>query len=829
MNFSVAKAVKSRDIFGGIIMNTSLTKVFLSFLLLFSVFTTALPQAAHAQATQQAAADYSKQLHTIEDKVVARQKELGIPGISLAIVKDDQIIYMKGLGYKDFENKIAVTPDTQFAIGSATKAFTALTVLMSQDEGKLSIDDSPKKYLPYFKMYDAETDKTIQIRDLLCHSSGLNRTDLAMITGKLSRAELIEVVAQAKPTAKLREKFQYQNIMFTAAGEIAARVQKQPYDQLIVNRIFNPLGMTNSTMSMKQMEKAKDYSFGYSYNFDTTKTEKLPFRDLDEIAPAGSINSSARDMAQWVRFVLNGGTVNGKRLVSEKSYDEWLKPQMKIAGTSSYGFGWFLQNWNGLKVVQHGGNIDGFNSMVAMIPEKKIGFVLLTNVSASPIGNELMSIVWQNLIGENKPADNEKLSVKTMEKMVGKYRLEAANVDLEVKIVGDNLVMVVPGQPEYTLQRTAPRQFKLLGAPDGFAVKFSPEQGDATSMYLQQPQGNYTLPRVLADGTLAKLDVPNSAGAKELVGKYKTPKGGTVEIKQETDGKVTFNIEGQQPYTLNDKAKDTYSLAPLPDSYWLTAKRDANGKLTSVVVTQPEGEFEFSRSDAKEEMPKITVDELAAKTIEAIGGEANWRKHTSSVTQYEVDFENQGVKATSTTYAKAPNKTAAETTFMALGKTIASEWEYFDGTAGEDNISFAPIEKYTGKRLEDIRINADFYGPLNWKTNYKKIEITGTAKVGDEDAYVVTFEPEKGTKIKDYYSTKTFLLLRRDGVVSSSTSDMQIPYTILFSDYREAGGIKIPFKTANNNIANGNIVTTVKSVKFDVPIDDKTFAPRPKK
>lgn len=808
-------------------MNRSLTKALLSFLLLFSVLSTALPQMAFAQAAQQTAADYSKQLQAIEDKVVARQKELGIPGISLAIIKDGQIIYLKGLGYKDLENKIAVTPDTQFAIGSATKAFTALTVLMSQDEGKLSIDDSPKKYLPYFKMYDPETDKNIQIRDLLCHASGLNRTDLAMITGKLNRNELIQVAAQSKPTAKLREKFQYQNIMFTAAGEIAAQVQKQPFDTLIENRIFKPLGMTNSTMSMKQMEKAKDFSFGYSYNFDTKDTEKLPFRDIDEVAPAGSINSSARDMAQWVRFVLNGGTVDGKRLVSEKSYDEWLKPQQKIAGTASYGFGWFLQNWNGLKVVQHGGNIDGFNSMVAMIPEKKLGFVLLTNVSASPLGNELMPIVWQNLLGDNKP-DDEKLSTKTMEKMVGKYRLEVAKIDMEVKIVDDQLVLIAPGQPQYFLQRTAPRQFVLLGAPAGFAVKFSPEQGEATSMYLQQPQGNYTLPRVYADGTLAKIETPNSGAAKELVGKYKTPKGGTIEIKQETSGSFTLNIEGQQPYTLGDKAKDSYSLSPLPESYWLTAKRDADGKLTSVVVTQPEGEFEFKRSDEKVEMPKITVDELAAKTIEAVGGEANWRKHTSSITQFEIDFESQGVKATSTLWAKAPNKTAAETIFTALNKTIATEWEYFDGSNGEDMISFAPIEKYTGKRLEDIRINADFYAPLDWKTNFQKITITGFAKVGDEDAIVVTFEPDKGTKVTDYYSAKTFLLLRRDGMVTTSTSDMKIPYTIMYSDYREVDGVKIPFKTANNNIANGNIVTTIKSVKYNVPIDDTIFAPRPK-
>ncbi|MEQ1645980.1 MAG: serine hydrolase domain-containing protein, partial [Pyrinomonadaceae bacterium] len=160
----------------------------LSLLLLSSFITAALPAVGYAQvgSTTTAAPSYEKALAAIEAKVDARRNELGIPGMSLVIVKDGKVIFMKGLGYKDFENKVAVTPDTQFAIGSATKAFTALSVLMTQDEGKLSLEDSPKKLLPYFKMYDPETDKNITIRDLMSHSSGLNRTDLAMITGKLN-------------------------------------------------------------------------------------------------------------------------------------------------------------------------------------------------------------------------------------------------------------------------------------------------------------------------------------------------------------------------------------------------------------------------------------------------------------------------------------------------------------------------------------------------------------------------------------------------------------------------------------------------------------------
>jgi hypothetical protein len=316
-------------------------------------------------------------------------------------------------------------------------------------------------------------------------------------------------------------------------------------------------------------------------------------------------------------------------------------------------------------------------------------------------------------------------------------------------------------------------------------------------------------------------------GARELVGKYLLPGGaGSVEIK-ESDGKITFNIAGQQPYALNEKAKDTYSMAPLPDAYSLKAKRGADGKVTSVVVTQPEGDFEFKReAESTASKPTISVEELMKNYVNAIGGETNLRKITSRVTEAEIDLENQGVKATSISYAKAPNRSASETIMTALGKTIATGWEYFDGANGEEAYSFAPVEKFAGKRLEDARLAADLYSMLDWTAKYKKIEIAGTAKVGDEDAYIVSFEPEKGTPFKEYYSSKTFLLLKRDGVVPSSTSPQQLPYTVTYSDYRELDGVKLPFKVVSNSIANGNVVQTVKSVKHNVPIEDKIFAPR---
>lgn len=806
-------------------INRIYLRFLLSLTLVVSIFAVSLPPVGYAQtsAQTQSSNDLARQLQTIEEKVEARRKELGIPGMSLAIVSDDRIIYAKGLGYKDFEKQVPVTGDTQFAIGSATKAFTALSVLMTQDEGKLSLDDSPKKYLPYFKMKDAETDARITVRDLLSHSSGLNRTDLAMITGKLNRAELIQVAGEAKPTARLREKFQYQNIMFTAAGEIVAQTQGKAWEKFIPERIFKPLGMTNSTMSMVEMQKVKDYSFGYDYNFDTKETRRLPFREIDQVAPAGSINSSAKDMAQWLRFVLNGGSAGGKRLVSEKGFEEWLKPQMKISpnGKFNYSLGWFLQEWNGLKVVQHGGNIDGFNALVAMIPEKKLGFVMLTNVSGSPLGNELMPIVWENILGKPN-ATTSAAGTVAPEKEVGKYKFEAAGLDLEVKMENGKLVAVVPGQPTYVLENVGGRKYKLTNAPEGFFITF--REKDA---YLEQPQGNYTLPRAIAEIINA---APNPADnpAKELIGKYETPSGKSAIEVREADGKVSLVVPGQPPYELRVKDKDVFSSPLLPDAYSVKVTREAGGKLSGIVLVQPEGEFSFKYAGAGEKSgaPKMSLDEVMAKAVNALGGEANWRKISSRETKYDIDFEHQGVKGTVTSYQKVPNLFANDTTFTALGKPIATAYEYFDGTRGGDVTSFSPADTLTGQRLEDVKVENDFYGLLNWKSGLKSAEVAKIDKLGDEEVYVVVIRPEKASEYTYFISTKTFLPLKKSGVIVSSTSSVKLPMSQTFSDYRAVDGVMIPYKTVTSTPSMGDVVSYVREVKHNVSIDDAKFKPK---
>lgn len=783
-------------------------------------------------ATPSARPDRVAALERIEAALEARRKELHIPGMSLVIVKDDQVIYMKGLGVRDFERGIPVTPDTLFAIGSSSKAFTAMTAVMSQDEGKMSLDDSPKKFLPYFRLQDPEADSKIVMRDLLSHRSGLNRTDLAWITGRLSREEVIRVAGRAKPTAKLGEKFLYQNVMYAAAGEAVARAQKTTWDEVIKRRIFKPLGMTASVTNVPDMKRAKDYSFGYDYAPATKITRRLPFIDFPAVAPAGSINSSARDMAQWLRLMLGGGVFEGKRLVSEAGMAELLKPHIALVPKLNYGLGWFLREWKGKRVVDHGGNISGFNALVALMPEERLGFVLLTNVTNSPIGQAAMETIWSNLAGavEAAPVAQPASPSGDTQRFVGKYLYAKSNLMIEITKVEGNLTAIVPGQPTYTLKDGGNGRYQITkdGTPlPGYFVSFRPVKMNEAEfeMFLEQPQGNIALSRVKPAAPQAAGDTTNSAAMAEtlraLVGRY-TPKQGSANIEVvERDGRYLLVVTGQPPYPLYSREPDVFGVTGMPDSYSVRVDRDAAGKITGITLRQPQGDFPLTRA-AGFNTP-LSVEELMSKVVVAMGGEQALRRLTSLQQTVNVNFENQGLTGTGTISQRAPNLYRQEGKVLAFGKEIASITEIFDGVRGLETTTFSPPNRLSGAELADKRTSADLYAPLNWRTLFKKVEITGTKKVGEEETYVVVKTPAQGNTVTDYVSTTTFRILRRDSLSTSATSEVTQAVTSTFSDFRPVEGFIMPFRIVTTQSSMGTVVVEVKEARANVALPDTLF------
>jgi CubicO group peptidase (beta-lactamase class C family) len=333
----------------------------------------------------------------LEQILDQRRKQEGIPGLALAIVFEDKVVYLKGLGLRDIQQNLPVTPDTLFEIGSTTKAFTAMAAAISVDEGRLQLDDSPKKYLPYFKLRDPEADAGVTIRDLLSHRTGLKAHDDAvwLENQKLSRQEVIKAVMLNKPTAKFREKFQYNNVMYTAAGECVASAQKSTWEDVIRTRILQPLGMNASAPTLREVQDRSVLSFCYRSGSNARITRRS---DLYNVAPAGAIVSSARDMTQWLRLMLGGGVIDGKRLVSEQGYRELLSSQINVTEEVDYGLGWGLFKWHDRRVVSHNGGTEGFSSLVEFFPQEKIGFVILVNVPEPKLLKDIRGIVWGCLL-----------------------------------------------------------------------------------------------------------------------------------------------------------------------------------------------------------------------------------------------------------------------------------------------------------------------------------------------------------------------------------------------------------------------------------------------
>jgi CubicO group peptidase (beta-lactamase class C family) len=323
-----------------------------------------------------------------------------VPGLGLAVIRNDSVIYAKGYGVKDVGRPDRVDERTVFAIGSSSKAFTAAAVAMLVDEKKVSLDANPGLYLPGFQLYDPYATREITVRDLLSHRSGLARGELAWYGSGFDRDEIVRRVRYLVPSWSFRGRFGYQNIMYIAAGQVVAKVSGRTWDDFVRERIFTPLGMTSSTTSVRGVTSQPNVATPHATVNDTVRA--IAWRDIDNAGPAGSINSNPVDMAQWVRLQLGRGSYGGKQLISGRLADE-MHQAHTVIGTDSasrannpnthlqaYGLGWFLQDYRGRLAVHHGGNVDGFSALVAMLPEERFGVVLLTNQNGTGLPNALM-------------------------------------------------------------------------------------------------------------------------------------------------------------------------------------------------------------------------------------------------------------------------------------------------------------------------------------------------------------------------------------------------------------------------------------------------------
>jgi len=335
------------------------------------------------------------------------------PGFAVAIVEGDQVIYAKGFGYRDYENKIPADANTLFAIGSCTKAFTSSILGQLRQEDKLSFDESPLKYIPDLKFYNDEMNNNIIIKDLMSHRTGLSRHDFSWyLFPTYDKNDLVKRLEFQEPFTGVRQAYYYNNFMFLLQGVIAEKLTGKSWEDNIKERFFTPLGMNRSNVSIEEMEKSTNAAIGYELKKDSI-INKMKYYKIAGMSPAGSINSSVNDMSKWVMTWIKKGKFNGKDILPENYVIEAMSSQMVTGANlpseetpdlflSNYGYGWFLSSYKGHYRVEHGGNIDGFSANTAFYPSDSLGVVVLTNQNGSSVPSMVRNTVADRMLKTNK-------------------------------------------------------------------------------------------------------------------------------------------------------------------------------------------------------------------------------------------------------------------------------------------------------------------------------------------------------------------------------------------------------------------------------------------
>ena len=329
----------------------------------------------------------------VDALVTNAMQAFGTPGVSVGIVKDGQLVFAKGYGVRNKGAPAPVTPDTIFAIGSNTKAFTAAALALLVDEGKLAWDDKVIDHLPQFRMYDPYVTREFTIRDLLTHRSGLPAYagDLLFVPATdFTRDDVIRTMRHLKPSSSFRSRYAYDNLLYVVAGQIIPAVTGQSWEDFVEARLIRRLGMTPCAVNRNRLDSKSNAAAPHV--MVGTALQKVEPDDLEMVGPAGSVQCNIPGMAKWMNMLLaDGEDSSGKPLLSKAQSLELWTPQTLLpvdreglaaaAGMrfQSYALGWSVADMRGQTLVYHDGEVGGMSSMVALLPESKFGVVVLVN------------------------------------------------------------------------------------------------------------------------------------------------------------------------------------------------------------------------------------------------------------------------------------------------------------------------------------------------------------------------------------------------------------------------------------------------------------------
>lgn len=753
--------------------------------------------------------DLATRLETFASELDQARRETHAAGLAVALVLDDRVVLARGLGLVDEERGRAAAPDSIFAIGSTTKAFTATLLAELAAEKGFALEDPVSKHLPWFEP-PVDGKRKANLVDLLAHRTGFVRMDVLWFGGKATREEVLRTALGAEPIAKLGEAFHYNNVMYLAAGEVCEAVGGQSWEEQITQRFLRPLAMTSTTLGVAEAQKDERLALGYRWDEEQQRSVRAPMRDLAAIAPAGSLNSTVLDLAHWVRCQLALGEFEGKRVVRRESIERTWKKENKMGGAGDYGLGWMLTSWRGERAIWHGGNIDGFTAAVWLLPERKAGMALLVNATASSLVNH-GPMAFDALFpapGE-EPVVAEAAADEDLERFTGTYVANYFTFHDARFVVTEKdgvLAVDVPGQMNFALKAPNEKGLRPFAiAPNEIQASFEERDGKVVVLRLHQGGMMFECPR---EGYVAPMEV-DAEQYEPFLGSYDDPlskKTFEVVIDQ---GRLACDYPDQMVYGLlppDDEDQWVFRATP---AMALEFVLDADGRAEAVVFHEKGTQRTCERSEGGPALP--TVDELMAlrkvddfeRTLAALAP-CRWTTslrlvHCGISGKVTLTFDT-GTRVHDHTdllpFVEARSVSAGDTT--KAWSSVSGEERTLTGKNHAQALLAHPAVMFGDwrKHFDQVRV-------LRAETKDGRTLVTVRLKKGEAPPVEVEVDGASGELVGG----------RVQELVEGAGT---FPKSMTFEDWREFGGLRLPTRVITEDATSGRIVAETTGLESHV-------------
>jgi CubicO group peptidase (beta-lactamase class C family) len=556
-------------------------------------------------------------------------KDWNAPGMGVGIVVKDKLVFAKGYGYRDYGKQLPYTPTTIQPIASNTKLFTATAAGLLVDEGKLDWDKPIRQFVPGIQFYNDDLNRTVTIRDMLSHRSGITRHDLIWYKSDFTPKELFNRLKYLEPSEPARSVFLYNNMMYAGAGYSIELLSGKPWEAFVRDRILAPLGMTNTVFSIDDMVKQPDHGVPYTERREGTELYAIPYyREQTGIAPAGAIISSVADMAKWLIVQLNGGKLADQQVIPASVVKQTLAPSIALPNTglevrgygellnAAYGMGRWTASYRGHLLAYHGGDINGFHSQVSMMPYDSIGvIVFVIGDHAAPLYNVVSYNVYERLLGMSLTPWSERLNTIRLKN-------KAANKAARSKAGGGRVAGTSPSHrlddylgefehPAYGVVTISKGdtslmfEFHKIKLPlshfhyDRFDTPDDEQDGKWSVNFLTNPQGEIDQAELSLDEAAVAFTrrVPallsSAATLRQYLGTYLTPNGSRFEVVLRPDGTLAIQYPSGTFQNLIPWQPHRFRIKEFADVIFEFVLVD--GRVTELKQSDPSGEYRFSR------------------------------------------------------------------------------------------------------------------------------------------------------------------------------------------------------------------------------------------